>query len=502
MPVRSSLLMLLLLFMILPFQQAQTRPHHTSNHTSRHTSSHASSHTSRHTNSHASSHASSHTSRHASSHASSHTSRHTSNHTSISNRHNIKQASKKSHPSRLNAKIHRTDPIHQSRSVEVVTPTLVISDSVRRAFVNNEKNQITNPGQLLRLTEKLKKTVSPWKQVVRIVHIGDSHIQADMMTRVLRKGLQKYYGNAGRGIVFPWQLAMTNGPSDIVSFSDKPWLSGRISLTKSAVDCGVCGYGLQRDSSDAVIEIGLKSIKTDDDAFDVVRLFTGRNTGSLSIWYNGSVEQIARIQPEKAYGDEAFPLKMKTSSIAFSRQSPDSNAFCFFGVSFEKKDAPGVLYHTIGVNGAEYANYNNAPLFWQQIGALQADCYIISLGTNEAQNQELNVEDFGAQVRSMVRHLKQLSPEAVFILTTPAPSFYQRQRSNAAIKTVADELVKVSSEEKISSWDLYDILGGDAGLNTFQSLGLYRPDRLHFNQAGYELQGYMLLEAFLHIQNH
>ncbi len=451
MPVRFSLLMMLLLLMILPFQQAQTRPNH-HNHQA-----------------------------------------------SLSHRHYLKHAIKNGHRSRLHDKKHRTDPIHNSHVADAIAPVIVLSDSIRYVFIKNEKNQIANPGHLLRLTEKLKRTVAPWKQVVRIVHIGDSHIQADMMTRVLRKGLQQYYGNAGRGIVFPWQLAKSNGPADIVSYSDKPWLSGRLSLTKSPVDCGVCGYGLQRDSSDAFVEIGLKASKTDDDAFDVVRLFTGRNTGMVRLRYNGLEEQIARIQPETAYGAEAFFLKMKTNSIAFSRQSPDSTAWCFFGVSLEKKDAPGVLYHTIGVNGAEYANYNNASLFWQQIGALQADCYIISLGTNEAQRQDLNVEDFGSQVRAMVRHLKQLSPEAVFIVTTPAPSLYHRQRSNEAVKTVADELVKVSSEEKISSWNLYGILGGDAGLHRFQELGLYRPDTLHFNRAGYELQGDMLLEALLHI---
>ena len=41
-------------------------------------------------------------------------------------------------------------------------------------------------------------------------------------------------------------------------------------------------------------------------AFDVVRLFTGRNTGMVRLRYNGLEEQIARIQPETAYGAEAF----------------------------------------------------------------------------------------------------------------------------------------------------------------------------------------------------
>jgi lysophospholipase L1-like esterase len=450
MPVRIPVVIMLLLFMMLPFQRAETRINHK---------------------------------RHQ---------------TTLSHKKKITRSIKKTHRSRLVSKFIRNRSTAQSHIVELMTPKIVLSDSIRSSFINNEKNQITNPGQLSKLTEKLKKVAAPWKQVVRIVHIGDSHIQADMMTRVLRKGLQERYGNAGRGIVFPWQLAKTNGPSDIVSFSDKPWLTGRLSLAKNAVDCGVCGYGLHRDSSDVVLEIGVKASKTDDDAFDVVRLFTGRNTGCVTIKYNGSEEQIACIQPESAYGSELFPLKMKTNAIALYRQLPDSTAFDFYGVSLEKKEAPGVIYHTIGVNGAEYSSFNNAALFWQQIGALKADCYLISLGTNEAQNPNLNVDDFGAQVRRMVARLKQVSPDAVFIITTPAPSFYHRLRLNPAIKTVADELARVSSEEKISSWNLYDISGAEAGSNIFQEIGLYRPDMLHFNRAGYELQGDMLLAALLH----
>ena len=424
---------------------------------------------------------------------------HRSHQIHISHRNKKSREIKKSHKSHLAYKKSQAHSIHKSPVVNPVIPAIVLTDSLRFCFINNEKNQITNPGQLSKLREKLKKTVSPWKQTVRIVHIGDSHIQADMMTRVLRKGLQGRYGNAGRGIVFPCQVAKTNGPTDVVSSSDNVWLSGRILVMNSAVNGGVCGYGLQRDSLDTALEIGLKVSRTDDDAFDVVRLFTGRNTGCLKITYNGSEEQIACIQPENAYGGELIPLKMKTNSIVFSRQSPDSTSFDFFGVSFEKKGAAGVIYHSIGVNGAEYSNYNNAPLFWQQIGALKADCYIISLGTNEAQRQSLSADDFGMEVKTMVRHLKQLSPDAVFIITTPMPSFYHRQRSNPAIKTIVDELIQVCNEEKISSWNLYDIAGGEAGLNNFQSFGLYRPDMLHFNRAGYELQGDMLLKALFNI---
>ncbi len=396
-------------------------------------------------------------------------------------------------------KRRRATPRERRSAYHPVIQAQTIPDTLRYRYINSEHNRITNPDHLNRLAEKLKLTVLSGKKAVSIVHLGDSHIQADMMSSVLRKGLQSRYGNAGRGILFPWQLAGTNAPSDVWSLSDKVWSAGRISLMKNSVECGICGYGLQSDSSAFVLEIGLKSVKGEKDTFDSVRLFTGNNGDTLDIRSNGAEEQMTRTVSGSALAGEQIALGMKASSIALSRAASDSTRFQFYGVSFEKRETPGVIYHSIGVNGAEFASYNRAPLFFEQIGALNADCYIISLGTNEAQNQKLNAEDFGLQARAMIQHLRRLSPEAVFIVTTPPPSLYHRTRINPVLERVRDELVKISNDEHISLWDLYTIAGGEADLVRFQSYGLYRPDMLHFNRTGYELQGDMLFYALLDI---
>lgn len=373
----------------------------------------------------------------------------------------------------------------------------VMPDSLRRMLINSEKNRISNPEQLARLKEKLQKAVSSKKKIVKIVHIGDSHIQADMMTRVLRLGLQYRYGNAGRGIVFPSQVAKTNGPSDIFSFSNTSWLSGRLSLTNSPVECGVCGYGLQSNSQDWSLEIRSKPERGDEDSFDIVRLFTGKNTGCLTIRYNETEKNEVCMKPKNNFDMAEVALSMKTNSLSFASNEPNSTPFTFYGASFEKKKASGVIYHSIGVNGAEFDSYNRDPLFFDQIAELNADCYIISLGTNEAQRQNLNTEDFALQVRSLLTNLRKISPDAVFIITTPPPSFLKSVAINPKIRTITEVLTRISNEEKISLWDIYGIMDGDKGVAMFQTYGLYRPDLIHFNKAGYELQGFMLLSALL-----
>lgn len=376
---------------------------------------------------------------------------------------------------------------------------LSLSDSLRYNLIHSDNNAISNQDQLSKLTDKLKLVLKSHKQVVRFVHIGDSHIQADMLTSVIRNGLQTRYGNAGRGIVFPWQVVKTNGPIDILSVSNKVWLSGRISLPHSPIEGGVCGYGLRSSDSDGFIEISLKPGHIENDSFDLLHLFVGKNSGYLSIKYDGIDQKDLCINPDNSYEDNQIVLRHKTNSINISRAPSDSSGFDFYGISLEKKNASGIIYHTIGVNGAEFASYNKSPLFWEQIGALNADCYIISLGTNEAQNTNLKIEDIVLQVKTMINKLKQVSPDAVFIITTPPASYFHHLNQNPLIKTIAEILINESEHEKISAWDLYSILGSDESSNIYKKYGLYRPDFIHFNRQGYELQGEMLLTALLKI---
>ena len=384
----------------------------------------------------------------------------------------------------------------QDRNVPLSGASEALQDSLRRVFVNGERNRLGNSRLLLALADKLGKPSSAAGNAVRFVHIGDSHLQADMMSKVVREGLQRRYGNAGRGLIFPYQLARSNAPSDVVATSMVPWRYSRITELIPGIECGVCGYAIQNDSLHASLDIGLRSGNIDDD-FDMVRLFIGRTTGCMDIGVSGYRLEKVCLKPEETDGRKLLVLDRKTKSISIARRATDSTGMAFYGVSLEKKNTGGVLYHTIGVNGADFGSYLRTPLFWQQLSSLQADCYIISLGTNDAQNQQLNPDEYRDKVSAMVSKLREASPGAVIILTTPPVSYYRRSFPNPVLRTVADGISRSAETTHACVWDLYSILGGFSGAELFRRTGLLRPDLVHFSKQAYQLQGEMLLKALL-----
>jgi len=49
---------------------------------------------------------------------------------------------------------------------------------------------------------------------VSILHVGDSHVQAGIITGRLREQFQRDFGDAGRGLITPLRMAGTNEPRD------------------------------------------------------------------------------------------------------------------------------------------------------------------------------------------------------------------------------------------------------------------------------------------------
>ena len=65
---------------------------------------------------------------------------------------------------------------------------------------------------------------APLKKRFKIVHIGDSHIQNDILSDAIRQQFQQHFGNAGCGFLFPYGLAKSYGPRGISARTTGIWI--------------------------------------------------------------------------------------------------------------------------------------------------------------------------------------------------------------------------------------------------------------------------------------
>ena len=149
-----------------------------------------------------------------------------------------------------NDKVQKTDPIPITKNM---------MHKIDRAVVDSfSEDKIYNAKVLGSFFKKLKENEDHNNQKISIVHIGDSHIQSDLMTNEIRLNLQQKFGNAGRGLVFPYQLAKTNGSYNERFYSNRVWESYRNIHSFKSVPVGLSGIGLWRDNAGFAIELRIK----------------------------------------------------------------------------------------------------------------------------------------------------------------------------------------------------------------------------------------------------
>ena len=365
------------------------------------------------------------------------------------------------------------------------------------SFIRYDDNVITKHSRLDSFFYKLAVLKHTHSGTVNIIHIGDSHLQADGITSVVRNGLQDFFGDAGRGLVFPYQLANSNAPRDIASSSNVTWKNNRLTSPDKPVKTGLAGYGIQASGRNAVLRLKLKETDGKQARFNRMVFFlcndsvcyriTDSNIFSAVSFNTGS----SQLSAAKVVNSDSFLTGFELSKVA-----PDADAdHSFYGVSLEKRDVPGVLYHTIGVNGARFDQFLQSDLFWSQLRALQGDLFIVSLGTNEAQNQFINEQALIAVCDSFVRKVHTIAPHAMVLFTTPAGSYFREKKPNKSIHSVSEAIRKFCETRDVPCWDLFHITGGLAATPFWKKFGLISHDLVHYNNAGYQLQGALLLNA-------
>src|SRR5690606_13456522 len=107
--------------------------------------------------------------------------------------------------------------------------------------------------------QKLQDLEVNQNRKINIVHIGDSHIQADLMTDMLRQKFQDRFGTSALGLVFPHSLPKTNGSSHVRFSSSGNWNSLRNIYPNDGSPVGLSGIALFPTQNNFVIELNVRN---------------------------------------------------------------------------------------------------------------------------------------------------------------------------------------------------------------------------------------------------
>ena len=202
--------------------------------------------------------------------------------------------------------------------------------------------------------------------------------------------------------------------------------------------------------------------------------------------------------PNVAYS--RLPAMTNDILVKASKSRDNQTHAMIFGLDLEN-DSSGVVYHAVGVNGAEAFEYTRARYFAEQTAVLMPDLIIISLGTNEAQKRPFDSIASRNQIDSFVTALKTNNPNTPILITTPPDSYYHKKYFNGAVGALHAIWVKYAKENHIAVWDLYSIAGGFKSCYQWKKYRLMRSDGVHFTRQGYEFQANLLYEAIIKAYN-
>ena len=155
-------------------------------------------------------------------------------------------------------------------------------------FINYDKNIIEFFGDSTdyrHVFDLLNNIILKGTGNINIVHIGDSHIQADYFSGRMRQRLQTFFqgGLGGRGFLFPYTVAKTNNPANFSVKYTGEWQSCRNVDNGNDCDLGLSGISVTTSDTLSSITIVLNHDDYPKYDFNKVKIFHPIDSTSFSV---------------------------------------------------------------------------------------------------------------------------------------------------------------------------------------------------------------------------
>lgn len=340
---------------------------------------------------------------------------------------------------------------------------------------------------------------------LHIMHIGGSHIQADLYSNKLRTYLQNMneVSTSQRGFVFPYHLAHTNNPLNYrVEASNDLWEGYRCSVNSHHSTWGLSGVtaAFRKVRDTIVVKSNYKNdVLNSRYCFNRLRVFynTWSDAYTIRVTEPGMVIRDTIVDHGK-YREFQFDSDIEEVSLVVERKlhAGRDTEFLLMGLEM-MNDEPGIEYTSIGANGAKFSSFSRCEYFEEQLSLYRPDLFIVSIGTNDAYTPNFKPEKYEQRYEEFIAMVKRVNPDCAILLTVPNDSYYKRRHPNKNTAKQQEVIHKLARKHQMAVWDLYQVMGGLGSSGKWYERELMPKDRIHFTMTGYSVKADLLLDALV-----
>ncbi len=331
-----------------------------------------------------------------------------------------------------------------------------------------------------------------------IAHFGDEHIQADMFTGHLQEILQEEAGDGGWGMVQPHSIARTFSSVYYTSSHKGAWRYDIASRMTPSIPRGVSGMVAKTADENAQISFEFQE-KLPQRPMRL-QIFCEPSNSFDVLWVSG--EDTVLIQPssmnaESGYIEALIPSFEREFTLMCQKSAPSQSGFIFHGANLLSAEDSGLVYHSLGVEGAGYAGILNAELFSAQLSALNPDLIILDFSVAELSGRDVLGPFTKKNISRTIAKVNRACPNAAILLVSGQDMYRSKQENVAVTEEYSALLQEIAKEKGCLLYDWFWASGGRTRILDWKSRRLANLDLISLKPTGYRLKAEMLGEALL-----
>lgn len=354
--------------------------------------------------------------------------------------------------------IEETSPLMQEEAVPAVKDTVYVAHQGTVGFEDfSSSGQMLYPFYKALLTETNKRPV-------RIGVLGDSFIEADIMTSQLRKQLQTKYGGLGVGFI-PVTSPVAQSRKNI-QLEASGWTTKSMVYYKNADwnKFSLSGFYYLPAENASVL---LKTTEADS-VYQVSFAFINTKHTKLNVSING--QPPVEYNPEPL--DEVQFLSFRNGGIQ-SLKVTVSNVDGFTALGFYRSNTTGVYVDNFSVRGSSGVVLStiSEELSTQLKKHVTYDLLIVEYGLNVMTAENTTYQSYRKLMTNAVEHLKKCYPNTPIILMSVGDR--GSKNSDGSISTHPGVLPLVNAQRQIAQnagiifWNTFLAMGGEQSMITF-----------------------------------